>query len=88
MKIVSLQLFTDISGLFVNNAVSYNMYNRVMFFELESVLEVIQCCTNRLLQINVESELSRKDVRLVGVTAEMNVLVTLGKHFSCQLCAY
>lgn len=43
MKIVSFQLFPDISGLFVKETDSYIMYNRVVFFEVESILEFSQC---------------------------------------------
>lgn len=49
MKTLSLQLFPDISGLLVNKTDSYDMYNRVVFFEIETVLEFSQCCPSGFL---------------------------------------
>lgn len=82
MKTVSLQLFPDIGGLLVNK--TDNMYNRVVFFEIESVLEFSQCCPSGVLvlwlQNNIESELNRKDMHLIegcpGGTGEMFLLAS------------
>lgn len=71
MKTVSLQLCPNIGGLLLNKTDSYNMYYRVVFFEIESVLELSQC----LVAKDIKSGLNRRDMHFTEENAKTKCLL-------------